>query len=132
DGINNSIGGMIGGTIPGTEVPASSGGAGNLISGNTQWGIQITLTGSSIPTADNVNPANAVLGNYIGTDAAGAAAIPNRLGGVLVNNASTQYLIPQTIGGSTPGAGNLISGNLKVGIELLGPQKINISGTNNV
>jgi len=133
DGTNNSIGGTTAGTIPGTEVPASSGGAGNLISGNSQWGIQIILTGSSIPTgnADPASLANAVLGNYIGTDAAGATAIANQLGGVVVNNLSTQYLIPQTIGRCTAGAGNVISGNVGIGIELLGPQ-ISISGTNNV
>ncbi len=125
DATNNSIGGITAGTIPGTNVPGSSSGAGNVISGNAQWGIQILVTGSSIPTGGNVNPAtlaNAVVGNYIGTGALGATAIPNMLGGVLVNDLSTQYFIPQTIGGSLAGAGNLISGNANVGIELLGPQ----------
>ncbi len=50
---------------------------------------------------------------------------------VIVNNLSTKYLIPQTIGGAIPGVGNLISGNNNVGIELLGPQE-DISGQNNV
>ncbi len=125
DGTNNSIGGIGTGTVPGTEVPASSAGAGNVISGNDQWGIEIVLSGGSVLAR------NSVVGNYIGTDATGMTAKPNMFGGILVNNLSVSDAIPQTIGGTTPGAGNLISGNNQTGIELLGPQ-IAINGTNNV
>jgi hypothetical protein len=45
-----------------------------------------------------------IQGNYIGTNAAGAAAVPNNIG-VNVNASNV------TIGGTAPNAGNLISGN---------------------
>jgi len=132
DGINNTVGGTTvaagAGMVGGTDVPAViAGGAGNLIAGNGQWGIQIELSGSSSATV------NTVQGNYIGTDASGTRAIANGSGGVLVNDLSTQSSnpIPQQIGGPTPGAGNLISGNTGIGIELLGPQT-SVTGQNNV
>jgi hypothetical protein len=90
----------IGGAMPG---------AGNLISGNTYSGVIIRLyyglTG------------NHVQGNFIGTDAAGAAAVANGYYGVIVDTAAggTTTLI----GGATPGAGNLISGNGFYGILVL-------------
>ena len=52
-------------------------------------------------------------GNFIGTDASGMAAVPNSAGGVLISNASGN-----TIGGTTPGARNIISGNGGSGIAL--------------
>jgi parallel beta-helix repeat protein len=127
DGGGNSVGGTAtsASTLAGSTTPASLGGAGNLISGNAEWGVQITLTDSA-----SASP-NAVLGNYLGTDVTGMSAIPNSLGGVLVNNLSVRRLIPQTIGGMIRGAGNLISGNASTGIELVGPQ-INVAGPNNV
>jgi hypothetical protein len=69
-----------------------------------------------------VQTGNSILGNFIGTDAKGVGAIGNQFGGVLVDNLSVTTTIPQTIGGSTPGTGNLISGNNQFGIELIGPQ----------
>ena len=47
-----------------------------------------------------------VQGNYIGTNSSGLAAVPNSSVGVAITNASNN-----TIGGTAPGAGNLISGN---------------------
>ncbi len=52
-------------------------------------------------------------GNYIGTDASGTVAHPNGLGGVYVNDTDDTV-----IGGPTPAAGNVISGNGGHGIEL--------------
>jgi parallel beta-helix repeat protein len=120
DGIGNSIGGT---TTSGPVVPASIGGPGNVISGNTQWGIQILLTGAA------PNVANSVLGNYIGTGPHGLGSIPNQFGGVLVNDLSISSFLPQLIGGSGSGAGNLISGNAGIGIELLGPQLPSVDPT---
>src|SRR5262249_1464712 len=129
DGTNNVIGGMtVGagvGMIGGTEVPASTGGAGNVISGNAQWGIQFTPTGRSAPSS------NAVMGNYIGTPAQGPTCVRNGQGRILVNTLSTQTTIPQVIGGASPGMGNLIAGNTYIGVQLLGPQGV-VAGTNNV
>ena len=53
-------------------------------------------------------------GNFIGTDAFGASAIPNAANGILLDRASGN-----TIGGSAIGARNVISGNGRNGIELI-------------
>jgi hypothetical protein len=82
-GANNTVGG----TVPG---------AGNLISGNTTYGVEIS---------GGVAAGNLVQGNTIGTDVRGTAALRN-IYGVYIASASNN-----TIGGSVAGAGNLISGN---------------------
>ena len=51
--------------------------------------------------------ANVVQGNFIGTNAAGTAAVRNNAGVVIFNSQFTDNLI----GGTAAGAGNLISGN---------------------
>lgn len=83
----------------------------NVLSGNGDKGIQIQRTSPSspIPATDNV-----VEGNYVGTNAAGDAVVANALDGIsLVWGAQGN-----TIGGSAPGAGNLVSGNGRVGITV--------------
>ena len=79
----------------------------NIISGNGRDGIFI----SGIDASDND-----ILGNHIGVDAAGTAAIPNGLTGIWVAGAPFNF-----IGGSNPGDGNVISGNGRVGIQIVGP-----------
>jgi hypothetical protein len=96
------IDGASGNTIGGT-----SAGAGNLISGNTNYGIYISDPGTSN---------NFVLGNYIGTDFTGTNAIGNGSIGIgILNSASGNF-----IGGTGAGAGNLISGNTNYGIAMIG------------
>ena len=83
----------------GAPAPRSAGpwpATGNLISGNSAFGIEI---GASC----------LVEGNEIGTNQHGTAALPNA-GGIGVNSSGA------TIGGSTVGAANLISGNAEDGI----------------
>lgn len=77
-------------------------GAGNLISANQYHGLFITGT------------SNIIQGNLIGTNAAGTSALPNNVNGIdlLANN--------NLIGGSSPGAGNVISGNSATGILIEG------------
>ena len=82
EGTNNTVGG--------TEA-----GARNVISGNV-IGVSIFLSGAT---------GNKVMGNYIGTDAAGTQPVGNNLG-VLINGASSN-----TVGGTEAGARNVISGN---------------------
>jgi hypothetical protein len=94
DGV--SIGGnfnTIGGTTPG---------AGNLISGNNS-GVFIAQFARF----------NVVQGNWIGTDVSGAGPLGNQTGVTIVGDRNT-------IGGSAPGAGNLISGNVVSGLRLIG------------
>ncbi|HET7720199.1 MAG TPA: right-handed parallel beta-helix repeat-containing protein, partial [Acidimicrobiales bacterium] len=65
----------------------------NVISGNAIDGIRASgATGTTI------------LGNYVGTDVTGGKAVGNTTGIRLQNS-------PATIGGTAPGAGNVVSGN---------------------
>ena len=89
----------------------------NVISGNAGPGI--ALIGA--PAKQNV-----IRGNYIGTNAAGDAAVPNDLFGVLVTLPVGQFgalsgsSTDNVIGGAEAGAGNVISGNKRSGIFLIG------------
>jgi hypothetical protein len=58
---------------------------------------------------------NVIGGNFIGTNATGTVALPNGAGGIGVFTGPNN-----TIGGTTPGARNLISGNIGDGVVLLG------------
>jgi RHS repeat-associated protein/CSLREA domain-containing protein len=88
-------------TIGGTQA-----GAGNVISASDQYGVYLNGSGAS---------GNLVQGNYIGTDASGTIALGNTNRGVHIQGA-----INNTIGGSAPGAGNLISGNGQYGVYIYG------------
>lgn len=77
----------------------------NVISGNLLQGVSVGEAG-----ADN----NRIAGNLIGTDATGAAAIPNLKSGVLIyNNAKNNK-----IGGTVFEQQNFISGNQGFGIDM--------------
>ena len=82
----------------GGETPAER----NIISGN--------FYGISIGTTTNSSVNDQILGNYIGADRTGTAAVPND-SGIFVSNGKSS-----TIGGTTPAARNLISGNSSGGI----------------
>ncbi|HJQ25362.1 MAG TPA: C25 family cysteine peptidase, partial [Blastocatellia bacterium] len=98
-----------------TTVGGSTSDLRNVISGNNTDANTdgIDINGEN---ADN----NTVIGNYIGTNINGTAAIANGGNGVYVNGGPDNT----TIGGSTatPGTppGNLISGNTGNGIEIVG------------
>lgn len=77
----------------------------NVISGNTKNGIQLYTTAAS---------RNTIFGNYIGTNAAGTAAVANGKCGVSVASAGN------TIGGPTAAYRNVISGNLSDGVLIAG------------
>ncbi len=81
-------------------------GAGNLISGNRSFGIDIESVGTT---------GNVVLGNSIGTDVAGTTAVANGLDGIFLANGASE----NTVGGTASGAGNLISGNLRTGVDIV-------------
>lgn len=85
-------------------IGGDSAAARNVISGNKIYGVFIRDAGSR---------GNRVQGNYIGTNAAGNAAVANVFG-VVTNSPNT------TVGGTAPGAGNLISGNVGSGVALDG------------
>jgi len=76
-------------------------GAGNVISGNNSSGIEIGGSG------------NTVQGNLIGTDVSGKFALANSEAGVHILNTPNHV-----IGGSAPGARNIISGNSGAGVKI--------------
>ena len=111
-GLGNTNGIFVNG-VPFNTIGGTERGADNVISGNTTG---IYLLG---PTTSG----NLVQGNYIGLDPTGTSAEPN-LTGVFVNDAMNNM-----IGGTAPGAGNVIAGNLPVGqagrrasTSILGPR----------
>src|SRR5262249_8945976 len=80
-------------------------GAGNVISGNTGDGVEITGTGTT---------GNLVAANPIAPNAAGSAAIANGTDGVEIDTGASG----NTIGGTSAGARNVISGNAYAGVEI--------------
>ena len=92
---------------------------GNLISGNASVGIQIfndatVFNGQPIFNPPGVATGNVIQGNLIGTNAQGTDRLSNAQG-IFINDASSNL-----IGGTEPGAGNVIAGNRSIGIQILG------------
>jgi hypothetical protein len=90
---SGTTGATIGGTAPADR---------NISSGNGNNGVGIYSAGAG----------NVVEGNSLGTDATGTAAVPNAWAGVTVVASSGNL-----IGGTTPGTGNVISGNNERGVD---------------
>lgn len=88
--------------IGGARSPGVCDGPCNLISGNVDLGVLIQNDGTT---------GNQVLGNFVGTNASGDAALPNNQGVVIGLDASDTQ-----VGGAGTGEGNLISGNTNLGI----------------
>ncbi|MFN2273172.1 MAG: right-handed parallel beta-helix repeat-containing protein, partial [Anaerolineae bacterium] len=82
----------------------------NIISGNGMSGVRVFGTGSDY---------NVIRGNYIGTDPTGTQAVPNNTGVLLWNGA--RYNV---VGGTSPGEGNLISGNAGWGVAIWGVETL--------
>jgi len=110
--IDSASNNLIGGTTPAAR---------NVISGNGSVGVEISQpsTGSSA-TAGNV-----VQGNFIGTDVTGTIDLGNGGNGVRLDGDLT---VNTLIGGTAPGAGNLISGNGGRGV-LIWPHERGVAGT---
>ena len=89
----------------------------NLISGNSNAGIR---TGSNF----NGGSTSVVQGNIIGLDKNAAAPIPNHFGITHNDGGPTT----SAIGGLTPEAANIISGNSAVGIYVVGTVNASIRG----
>lgn len=103
-GNNNRIGG-------------ENAGSGNLISGN---GNRLPSLGAGIYIIHGTG--NRILGNFIGVDAFGRSALPNRRGIYLLSADDT------VVGGEHSGARNLISGNTGPGIEVSDGENVTIVG----
>ena len=106
EAVGNSSGVATGGqsgTFANNTIGGTAPGARNIISGNN--GLGVSISGTIV--------GNLVQGNFIGTNAAGSAALGNISDGVLINFGS----LNNTIGGTTPAARNVISGNGRNGIR---------------
>jgi CSLREA domain-containing protein len=102
---------------PNDLIGGGSAGARNIVSGNIQHGIYVS------------SPNTSVQGNYVGTDVSGSFAIPNRGYGVWLNGGPAGCVV----GGTSPGQGNLISGNGQDGLHSWGTGTLiqgNFIGTN--
>ncbi len=117
---NNSIkGNYVGTNITGTDsIPNGSGilisggsqnsiggggtGEGNVISGNTMAGMVLAYSGTRL---------NTIKGNLVGTNASGTQALSNHTGIYIKSNANKN-----TVGGTTAGERNIISGNIEMGL----------------
>ena len=110
----NGGGGVTIDAAPGNTVGSVTAGQGNLISGNTGDGVQITGDG-----AQN----NIVTGNRIGVNQADTAALPNTGDGVRVAGSAAA----NTIGGAQAGSNdaNVIVGNGGAGVQIDGAGTIN-------
>ncbi len=100
--INNSSDNVIGGINPTTNTTPS---LGNVISANL---------GAGIVLEGDLSTGDLVLGNFLGTDASGTAALGNPIGVYLLHSSGN------TIGSAQAGAGNVISGNLAEGVRVEG------------
>jgi CSLREA domain-containing protein len=96
---------------PGNTIGGTAAGVRNVISGNASAGVH--LSGGSSNTL--------VAGNLIGTDLNGVIAVGNGFFGVNVDGTGTGATTHDTIGGSTAGARNVISGSGVVNLNVGGP-----------
>ena len=87
----------------GNTIGGLSAAARNVLSGNLISGVQ--FTGATAR-------ANVVTGNYIGTDPAGVVDLGNQQAGVIIIGEAN------LVGGLTPAARNIISGNNQTGVRL--------------
>ena len=94
--LNSASGNYIGGTAAG---------AGNLISGSPGFSYGIATFGANH---------NTIQGNFVGTDVTGKNAFPNGFAGIALMFGSAGNLV----GGTAPGAGNLISANGSYGVYI--------------
>jgi hypothetical protein len=106
--VGNSNGVVLGSFATDTVIGGTTVVARNIISGNASTGVFFDGTCSFVPCRSPFH--TLVQGNYIGLNAAGTAPVAN-LRGVDFYGAKSN-----TIGGTAPGAGNVISGNTAEGI----------------
>ena len=89
----------------------------NVISGNLLYGIELASGGGEESDLDTV------IGNYIGTNAAGTGALGNGIDGIVANGGSTI-----TVGGIAAGERNVVSGNGAMGLRLDDVKDVRIEG----
>ena len=83
------------------------------------------MTGNDTGLSMFQTTGNTVQGNFIGTNEAGAASIPNRGGGITIIESSGN-----TVGGSVVEARNVISGNQRYGVGVFNNSPGNVIAGN--
>jgi len=106
---NHGNGVVIGSGARDNTVGGSNPGDRNVISGQT-------ISGGGVAIAGSGTRGNVVKGNYIGTDPSGTSPLSNGQWGVFITSGAQD----NTIGGSSPGDRNVISGNLQEGVFISG------------
>lgn len=102
--VGNSVAGISISNAPRNVIGGTTAAARNVLSANGNSGIGLTWTNAT---------GNVIQGNYIGTDVSGTRRAANGYGGVYAYGAPANIL-----GGGTPGAGNVISGNALAGVSI--------------
>ncbi|MFZ1399303.1 MAG: hypothetical protein WAS33_20525 [Candidatus Promineifilaceae bacterium] len=97
------------------EIGGPSSAKRNLISGNLDAGVLIQDRETETDTTSHGTTENWVAGNYIGTNLAGNAAMPNKWGVAIAFGT-----VGNRIGGEVPGSRNVISGNADAGVQIEG------------
>jgi hypothetical protein len=101
---NGTAGIIISSGANNNKIGNATAGGRNVISGNSNYGIFISNSGSN---------SNEILGNYIGTDPTGTVDLGNATHGVSISQGQNNK-----IGNSTAGGRNIISGNNQSGISI--------------
>ncbi len=100
----NADSGIVVNATPGVTIGGAAAGAGNVISGQSGFGVDITGTGAT---------GNLIAGNRIGTNATGTGPLANSLGGVAID------AINNSVGGNLAALGNVIAGNGGAQVQIL-------------
>jgi titin len=118
---NNVVEGNLVGTEPtgtlargnGTGVEVAGGAFDNTVGGTTA-ATRNVISGNveGLAIADSTTTGNLVEGNYVGTNAAGSAPLANTEDGIELSGTGN------TIGGTASGAGNVLSGNGRAGLDI--------------
>jgi hypothetical protein len=121
--LNQVKGNYFGTDVTGTQALSNSydiriDGSGNTI-GGTNAGAGNVISGCFIGIYVFSGTGNRIQGNFIGTDATGTQAVGNTIGVDLFYSESQA-----TVGGTAPGAGNLISGNGGDGLQIFSDNNV--------
>ncbi|HWN98340.1 MAG TPA: FG-GAP-like repeat-containing protein, partial [Blastocatellia bacterium] len=136
DGVGLQLAGSSGDIVEGNYIGTNA--AGTAAQGNGDAGVFVSMSsghriGGTTVAARNVisgnigpgilviGPAmtNQIQGNYIGTNAAGSGSVGNVADGIEMLSGAAHDVMNCTVGGTAAGAGNVISANGGVGVQLI-------------
>jgi hypothetical protein len=111
-----------------TQIGGAGANEGNVISGNWSNGIELAhAVCNGCSTNTDPTRSHKIIGNKIGTNMAGTAALANNKDGIIISTGKV------TVGGDTAAERNIISGNNKTGVLVYADNSIiegNYIGTN--